>query len=142
MARLCRITGGIDLSSFQGAYTAPYPTPFTIDAVQNDPRLRCDYPQPTPASELPDLHFRLSFYKTDGSGNVFFRNYTLAGPQEGRLLPAMRVVPDAGGRYYYGTEWQDVWKVDSQTGAGSRMALPPLLEQEGWPMGVAFDSQR
>ncbi|HKS36830.1 MAG TPA: Ig-like domain-containing protein [Verrucomicrobiae bacterium] len=139
--KLCAQTG-LNISSFQGRYQATHPTPFVIDRVQDDPRLRCDYPEPVPPDELPGLSFRLSFYGGTGSG-VFFQNYTLGGPQNGtRLLPDMRVVADNGGRFYYGTEGQSVFKADSQTGAAQEMAQPPDLAREGWPMGVAFDTAR
>ncbi|HEY5909559.1 MAG TPA: PA14 domain-containing protein, partial [Verrucomicrobiae bacterium] len=95
---------GLEIGSFHGAYTAPYPVPFVIDSLQNDPRLRSEYPQPTPASELPDLNFQLSFYSGTGSGSgqVYSRSYKVSGPITGEsVLPGLRVVPDAGGRYFY-----------------------------------------
>jgi alpha-tubulin suppressor-like RCC1 family protein len=140
--RLCAMTG-LDISSFHGSPVAPYPNAFIIDRIQDDERLRCDYPQPTPASELPQLSFRIAFHNQSPTGNVVFQNYTLAGPQSGeRLLPAMRVVPDAGGRYYYGTENHQVWKVDSQAGTAQQMILPSTVPTLSWPMGMAFDSER
>lgn len=44
---------GMQLSSFQGAYTAPMPDGFTIDQVQDDPRLKY-YP---PANQWPLVSF-------------------------------------------------------------------------------------
>ena len=140
-ARLCALTG-MDLSSFHGSIEAPYPAPFFIDAVQDDPRLDCDYPQPVDPSELPDLNFRLSFH--DGSsGNVLHQDYTLAGPRNSsRLLPGHRVVSDGGDRFYYAAERHEVWRVDTATGVVAGMDLGPNVPELSWPMGVAYDSQR
>jgi hypothetical protein len=140
-ARLCALTG-MDMSSFHGAIEAPYPAPFVIDAIQDDPRLDCDYPQPVDPSELPNLSFRLAFNDRNGS-SIIVQDYTLAGPQNGtRLLPAYRVVSDAGNRHYYGGEQHQVWRVDTQTGTVQEMDLGPNVPELSWPMGVAFDSQR
>jgi hypothetical protein len=140
LPRICALTGQ-DLASFHGNYTAPYPTPFVIDSVQNDPRLRCDYPQPVPTNNLPPLNFRLAFF---GSGRgVYFQNYTLAGPQGGAsLLPDVLAVPDSSGRYYYAADPHFVWKIDSQTGSAQNMQLPPSVPELSWPVGIAFDSMR
>ena len=43
---------GMELSSFQGAYTAPMPGGFTIDKVQDDLRLRSDYHHPNQWPEI------------------------------------------------------------------------------------------
>jgi hypothetical protein len=37
-----------------------------IDAIQDDPRLRSDYPQPTPLDQLPDLRFSVDFLSGGG----------------------------------------------------------------------------
>ncbi|HMJ91240.1 MAG TPA: Ig-like domain-containing protein [Candidatus Acidoferrum sp.] len=140
--KLCALTG-LNLSSFHGANSAPSQTPFVINQVQNDVRLRCDYPQLADPSQLPSVNFRLAFYDRDHDGNVFFQNYTLAGPQDGtKLLPALRVVTDAGGRFYYGAEAHAMWRIDSQDGTHDEMILDSSLPEMSWPTGVAFDSQR
>ncbi|HEY5913970.1 MAG TPA: MBG domain-containing protein, partial [Verrucomicrobiae bacterium] len=136
---------GLEIGSFHGAYTAPYPVPFVIDSLQNDPRLRSDYPQPTPASELPDLNFQISFFSGTGpgSGQVYSRGYKISGPTTGdSVLPGLRVVPDAGGRYFYAALSQSVLRVDSQTGTGETMSLGTGVPELSWSMGMAFDSLR
>jgi hypothetical protein len=87
---------------------------------------------------LPDLSFQLAFHDVDNGGQVFFRDYTLNGPTHGhRLLPTDRVVPDAGGRYYYGAKPHRVWRVDSQTGDVVDLDPDGELPPVSWPMGVA-----
>ncbi len=139
--KLCDLTG-LNLSSFQGPNPAPPYNNFSIAGVQNDPRLRCDYPQPVDPAQLPNLSFEMSFYSGSPTGGVFARHYTLSGPQDGgRLLPAMRLVPDASGTRFYGTESQDVWQYDSQHGLVT-MTLGSGVPQLSWPVGVTFDNQR
>jgi hypothetical protein len=66
--------------------------------VQDDPRLRCDYPQPE-TNNLPALEFQVAFYNSTG---IYTRNYTASGPTGGgSTLPDIALVPDATGRYYY-----------------------------------------
>ncbi len=137
-----RAMTGLEISSFHGEYLAPYPEPFVIDNVQDDPRLRADYPVPTPGSQLPNLQFQLSFSHR-GSGEVFTRRYTLAGPQEdSRLLPAVRVIRDGGTRYYYGLSWHEPFRVDTQTHTEQPFEPPATLPELSWPWGLTYDPQR
>src|SRR5262249_26881199 len=128
-------------SSFQGSYTASYPAPFVIDRVQQDLRLRCDYPQPVPTNNLPPLAFRLSFY---GSGRgIYSQDYTVAGPAGNAiLLPDVLLVPDSAGGFDYATDPHFVWQVDLQTGGIKNMQLPATVPELSWPVGIAFDTLR
>ena len=111
--------------------------------MQDDPRLRAGYPVPTPASQLPNLQFQLSFHHRGSGGDVFTRRYTLAGPQEdSRLLPATRVIRDGGTRYYYGLNWHDPFRVDTQTGTEQDFLPPSSLPELSWPSGLTYDPQR
>jgi len=137
-----RAMTGLEIASFHGGYQAPYPAPIVIDAVQDDPRLRANYPVPTPASQLPNLQFQLSFSQR-GSGEVFTRRYTLAGPQEDSvLLPAIRVIRDGGTRYYYGLNWHEPFRVDTQTHTEQAFQPPATLPELSWPWGLTYDPQR
>lgn len=143
---------GLEVSSFHGAYTASFPAPYVIDSIQDDPRLRLDYPQPTPVSELPvNPAFQLAFYTGGGSaadGWVFLRDYTLAGPSaDARLFPGLPVVPDFAGtpedydqQHYYTIDGQEVMEIALDTAAVRD--LTPAIPQMSWPMGITFDSQR
>jgi len=142
---MVQLMTGMEVGSFHGVYTAPYPAPIVIDAVQPDPRLRSDYPQPVPGSDLPDLSFQLAFFSGTGPGpgNVYFRNYTLAGPESSTsVLPGLRVVPDASNRYFYAALAHSVLRVDAQLGTAAEMPLGPGLPELSWSMGMAFDSLR
>src|SRR5580765_807045 len=114
-----------------------------IDQVQNDPRLRCDYPQPVDLSQLPNISFRLAFHNGELAGNPFFQDFTLQGAVNAtKLLPTWRVVTDADGRYYYGADFHRIWKVDSQTSTAQELQIPSNLPEFSWPVGIAFDSLR
>jgi hypothetical protein len=136
--RINEITGQ-EISSFHGAYQAPA-TPFVINAVQNDPLLSADYPQPVPLSQLPDLHFQVATYGSDG---VTLHEYTLGGPAGGGLLipSGIRVSADAAARYYYGGD-NGLLAFDSLNGTTQAIPLPEDVEREGWQMGTAFDVLR
>jgi hypothetical protein len=84
--KIHRLTG-LEMSSFHGSHVSTDPMSFTIDSVQDDPRLRTDYPQPVPISELPNLEFQMAFQEGE---NVVLRDYTLAGSRNtsSRCLPA------------------------------------------------------
>jgi hypothetical protein len=138
-----RAMTGLDISSFHGGYQASYPQPTLINAVQDDPRLRANYPVPTPPSQLPNLEFQLSFHNRGSGGDVFTRRYTLAGPQEdSRLLPATRVIRDGGARYYYGLQWHEAFRVDTQTDTEQPFEPPATLPELSWPWGLTYDPQR
>jgi hypothetical protein len=135
--QLCAMTG-MDISSFQGGYEASQSRPFLVDRVQPDARLRCDYPQPTPPSQLPDVRFQLSFL----NGSIFTQNYTLTGAvPSSRLLPAARVLPDNSGQQFYGMPSGELIRVSAQ-GGSETLSIPSTLPELSWPMGFAFDSTR
>ena len=139
LPRLCEITEQ-EMASFHGSYAAPYPTPFVIDSVQNDPRLHCNYPQPE-TNNLRALQFRLAFYH-EGSP-LFFQDYTATGPVGGgNVLPGLYAVPDAGQRYFYSADPHFARKIDSLTGVAEELAPPPGLPALSWPIAAAYDSQR
>jgi len=139
---------GLEISSFQGEYGNPTPGQFVIDAVQDDPRLRSDFPQPVPDSELPDAalatqKFTLTFRDNTADTGVVTREYTLRGPTNtSSLFPRdMRVIADETGHVYYGSEQHTVYKIDAST--GTEESIPyEIVAPEGWPMGTAFDSKR
>lgn len=138
-----RAMTGLDISSFHGGYQASYPEPRLINAVQDDPRLRANYPVPTPASQLPSLEFQLSFHNRGSGGDVFTRRYTLAGPRDdSSLLPATRVIRDGGTRYYYGLQWHEAFRVDTQTDTEQPFEPPATLPELSWPWGLTYDPQR
>jgi len=137
---------GLEIASFQGDYSAPYPEPFVIDEVQDDPRLRSDYPQPVPHTEVPSRGFQMAFYRQEASsraGNIFMRDCLLIGPRDNAgLLPAERVAMGGYRPLYYGAADHRVWKVHGPSGRVED--LDPGLDLPGlsWPMGVTFDRER
>jgi hypothetical protein len=134
---------GLEISSFQGAYV---PTaPFVIDNVQQDERLRSDYPRSTPASQLPtNLNFALWFHQLGDGGRVTPLGYSLAGPVGGgAVLPGMRVFrAPSNARYFYGVNWHEVWRVDTQADTATMMHLPPGLPEFSWTSSATYDTTR
>jgi hypothetical protein len=100
----------------------------------------------SPSTNVPpptNVTFTLAFNNRDGTEGVFFRQYTLDGPVNGgRLLPAMRVVPDDSGQWYYGAEQHQVWRVNLTSGQVQFMQIPANLPELSWPVGAAFDRIR
>jgi hypothetical protein len=139
---LCQLHAmtGMEIASFHGSYTAPYPLPFVIDAVQDDPRLRSDYPQPTPLDQLPNLAFSVDFF--DGN-HVLAQAYTLGGPANagGLLLGNLRVTANADRTKFYGLADEGLLEADAAGGARVVRALDDVL-REGWLMGATFDTLR
>ncbi|HTD66196.1 MAG TPA: Ig-like domain-containing protein [Candidatus Limnocylindria bacterium] len=100
--------------------------------------VRSDEPPPP-----TNFTFQLAFNNRDGTEGVSFRQYTLDGAANGgRLLPAMRVVPDRFGQWYYGAEQHEVWRVNATNGQVQFLEIPPNLEELSWPVGAAFDRLR
>jgi hypothetical protein len=141
LPKVCALTG-MSLSSFYGSYTAPHLAPIDIDSVQDDERLRCDYPQPVDPAHLPSFRFPVTFY----DGRIFTNEYTAAGPVNGgKLLPAMRIVADGARRHYYGTDGPGVrgaTLVDALTGQAMPVVFTPIPADQGREIGTAFDSLR
>jgi hypothetical protein len=136
--QLCALTGGMDISSFQGVYEASQTRPFVVDRVQLDARLRCDYPQPVLPSQLPDVRFQVSFY----DGSVFTQHYSLTGAiPSSRLLPAARALPDNSGQTFYSMPSGELIRINAQGGTET-LSIPIDLPELSWPMGFAFDSER
>jgi hypothetical protein len=137
--KIFRLTG-MEMSSFNGNHVSNEPMVFTIDSVQDDPRLRTDYPQPVPIGELPNVEFQMAFEQGE---NVVLRDYTLAGARNtSSLMPdGMRVIAETTKRFYFGAERHTVLKFDTVNGTVEEIAYS-IVAPEGWPMGTAFDSKR
>jgi hypothetical protein len=145
-----RALTGLEMASFHGLPTSPYPTPIVIESVQDDARLQSNYPQAVPVTELPNLHFQVAFFNgyppygtATTTGTVAFREYTLAGPVDEAmpLLKGTRVTTNASTQYYYGANWQTVFQVEAASGICRTMTLDAGLPELSWPMGLTYDSQ-
>jgi len=126
---------GMQLSSFQGLYTALMPGGFTIDKVQDDPRL------------LYKLPFSLTFWSGSPgttNGHLIVKHYTLDGPVDtNAFLPGgMRATRASDGRFYYGAEAQSVYMLDSRIGTTVKVNLGSGVPELSWPMGMTYDSMR
>jgi len=137
---------GLEIASFHGVYAAPYPEPFVIDEVQDDPRLRSDYPQPLSPADVPNVGFQMAFYRESTplrAGNILIRDCLLTGPLDNAgLLPAERVAMDGYRLLYYGAANHRVWKVEGPSGGVEDLDPGPGLPELSWPTGVTFDTER
>jgi hypothetical protein len=140
---------GLPVSGFVGGYQADPGRPFVIDKVSDDPRLRADYPVPTPAAELPKLKFRaLNYTVGERRFEVFASagDFTLAGPDEASLhgLPGkvMRLTADPKGKKHYGISSHDIVEVDFDKHTTTKIAPGPDGPKISWPSDVAFDTKR
>ncbi len=136
------------IASFHGAYRAEA-VPFTIDAVQDEPRLSADYPKPLPAAELPKLEFQAHHY-TPGMHRhdveSSFGTFTLAGPKADTLKPlprdVKRVAYDPVDKKHYGIAGHEVVELDADWKGVTKMDMgldvPPL----SWPCEITFDTKR
>lgn len=137
---------GLDLSSFQGSYRPS--GPFTVDQVQDDPRLLSGYPFGTPVSELPYMHWS-GVHRVSGDrphdDYATYGDFTLAGPVESTHVRLPRnftyVEVDAEGQYY-GTENHRIFEFDPVLQTAEEMDLSSLDPRLSWACGMAYDSYR
>jgi len=140
----------LKIASFQGAYAYTHDKPFVINAIQDDPRLLTDYPQPTPLDKLPNLTFKAlrlsSGDRFPHRVDVAYGDFTLAGPKVESLKPVpagvSRLAYDPVGDRYFGVAGHDVVTWKSGDKATSKMDLGFDVPQLHWPADVAFDTQR
>lgn len=137
---------GLEIASFHGAYTAPHPEPFVLDQVQDDPRLRSDYPQPLPPDQVPRLGFQMAFYREQAPsqvGKIFIRDCVLTGLQDNvSLLPAERMAMDAYRPLYYGAAHNRVWSVYGVSNEIEELMPGPGVPEFSWATGATFDRER
>ena len=140
-----------ELSSFHGTYRADPDTPIVVDAVQENPTLHSDYPQPT--LDLPssarDVMFVAHHYVT-GPGRFdlasSFGEHTPTGPIKKKLksLPrgVKRIAYDANNKVYYGISDHDVFQVDLEKVKRKEMKLGLDVPTLHWVSDITFDTKR
>jgi hypothetical protein len=100
----------------------------------------------TSADAEPELQFKVRFARDEqGTANLplFERSYTLQGPLDGTtLIPGLPVTGDQSGHTYYTTRGQDVYQMDTSSGAVFLMHLSAGVPELSWPMGMTYDSKR
>src|SRR5690242_13952905 len=137
---------GTELSSFHGAYSAHAGMPFIVDAVdqgQMKARLSPEYPQPSPAGELPDVSYSAILRR---GGEPLYGRFTQAGPVMDSMLPAPRgakqLAFDPERRRFYMIKGHDVVEVDPDTVASTPMDMGMDVPELSWPCGITFDTAR
>ena len=140
-----------ELSSFHGTYRADPDTPIVVDAVQENPTLHSDYPQPT--LDLPssarDVMFVAHHYVT-GPGRFdlasSFGEHTPTGPIKKKLKPlprgVKRIAYDANNKVYYGISDHDVFQVDLEKVKRKEMKLGLDVPTLHWVSDITFDTKR
>jgi hypothetical protein len=139
---------GLEAASFQGANRPDPGKPFVIDRVQTDPRLRSDYPRPTPAADLPKLEFRALELKPVLAlrHQASYGDFTLTGGPKAQLLqPLPRGVTyltvDPVTKKAYGLRPPLVMEVDLANNRAMKTDLGEGLPQDRYG-GITFDTRR
>jgi hypothetical protein len=113
----------------------------TAKATDNEGAVTSSAPVTVIVQEGVEPTFSVSFARPGGETmTVFTKEYTLKGGavDGGRLIPAMRVVPDKQKSSYYGAQGQEVFRISG----GVVTKLQPSGEgipELSWPMGVAYN---
>jgi hypothetical protein len=147
MVRQVHKLTGQEIASFYGAYQYDLNRPIVVSRVQSDPRLRSDYPRPTPAAELPKLQFRASEILFGGPFlQASYGDFTLAGPERQSLRPlprgVWRLAQISGTKRAYGLSLSEVVDIDLENGTAVKTELGPEVPKMSWLQGITLDTQR
>ncbi len=137
---------GLEISSFQGLNSAQ--EPFLIDRVLDDPRIKLDYPRPTPKADLPKLEFT-ALHLTPGahphSQQASYGEFTLQGPKEETLKPvgeirSLAIDPDT--KTYYGLTMHELVTLDMGKRKTEKVEESLDVPRLSWPRCLTFDAKR
>ncbi len=137
----------LGIASFQGTYRFDPKKPIVVDSVQKDDRLSVDFPQLTPAAQIPKLKFNatrtvfLSDERGDSSG---FGEWTQAGPNADGFtqLPKgiRQVTHAAAAKKDYGIDDQELYELNVKLGTRSKITKPE--KNFSWPCALTHDAKR
>jgi hypothetical protein len=139
---------GREISSYQGMYNNDGAKPLFVDSVQNDERLRSDYPPLTPQGELPKIRFHSAHFTKLGLGrdSGSFGVFTEKGPDKQSLTPLPEgistITYDPTGKKYFAIKGHAFHEVDVVKGTTERLEPGPGLPEVSWPCGMTFDTKR
>ena len=141
-----RLTG-LNIASFQGRYAFDPKMPFVVNEVERDARLRSDYPQPTPAAELPKLEFKaLQITGNAPFATGSYGDFTLSGPRLDALKPlprdVRRLAVDPETQKCYAIGLHEVLEVDLQKRTTTKIDMGLDVPRLSWPCGITFDTKR
>jgi hypothetical protein len=139
-----------EIASFQGSSRFDPERPFVVDRVQSDPRLRSDYPQPTPAADLPKLEFRALHFVPGRSPHdlqASYGRFTLTGgPDANSLRPLpgrlRRLAVDPATNKGYALTNHEVFEVNLDTNALAQLRPGLEVPRMSWPNGITLDTKR
>lgn len=144
---LHRLTGR-EVRSFQGAYRSEPDRPFVVDAVQDDPRLSSEYPEPAPAANVPPVRFHA--VRVVGGDRVqppaSYGQFTQAGPDAATFVPlpgrVVRLAHDPAGNKHYGLTDHEIHEVDLRKRTSTKLDPGLNVPEVHWPGAIAFDGKR
>jgi hypothetical protein len=137
-----------EVKSFRGAPKSNPADPFTVDAIQDDPRLASGYPWPTPAADLPKVKFQAVYFAPKGGHDVAssYGDFAATGPDRDSLKPMpnsiRRLAFDPKGKKYYGLTMHEVHEVDVQKRTSTKMDPGDSVPRINWPSAITFDTKR
>lgn len=145
-AQAIRKFTGMEIVSFQGSYNYDLKKPIFVDKLQNDERLRSDYPRLTPVAELRDFNFVGTRLLLEGRGRTtaLFGEFNSNGPEKKSLkaLPKdiLQVAYDPGAKQFYGITGHDLRRVDLAKGTSTRIEIPEKIKPN-WLRCLTYDSK-
>jgi hypothetical protein len=146
-AQAVRKFTGMELSSFQGTYNYDATKPIHVNVVQNDERLRSDYPRLTPTDQVPALKFNATRLLGGefGFSSALYGEFTKTGPQKKTLegLPdkMLQVAYDPAAKQYYGITGHELHAVNMKDGTSLKIE-PPAGVDPNWLRALTFDAKR
>ncbi len=143
-----RALTGQEVKSFRGTHRFNAAAPFTVDGVQDEPRLSSKYPTLTKVADQPKVKFQgvhlVAADRFGVSGSV--GDFTQDGPAKDTLKPlpdtVVRLVHDPKGKKDYGLTMHEVCEVDLEKKKTVNLDPGVALERISWPRAITFDTKR
>jgi hypothetical protein len=140
----------LEIASFFGTYQFAPEFPIEVNASQDDPRLLRSYPQPLPASQVPQLEFSTLRLAQDPMRpfdvQAEWGQFTLHGPQLTTLKPVpagvKRLIYDPEGKRHYGLTQVDIVEVDLLQLTAKKLDAGPNAPQRGRLQDLTWDARR
>jgi hypothetical protein len=149
LAAVAKLTGR-EVSSYQGTYSYRSEKVLAVNKVQDDPRLRSDYPRPADPADVPKLRFRAFHYVGEAdrphATKASYGEFTQKGPVADTLkVPPQgvnRLAYDPDAKKYYGIGGHKIYEVDLEKKKAAALKWDQDLGELSWPSDVTFDTKR
>jgi hypothetical protein len=123
-------------SSFNGKYTAS--GSFSVDSVQDDPKLEIAYPFVETEVDLPNLEFELTINDSVGAFSLQAESQSMTVSAQG--LP--KVVRFKDTNRYFGISAHEFYELDVSRNSMVSITPPLGIPRLSWTTGIAVDTIR